>query len=92
MFLLMSFIFTGHLFFFFFLFFMSKCMSNSAAEVVRSHHNCAAVELAHGKHSGLLIHYLSAWKIVHHSLDSFVMLNIAFCGTVFGATFPLSVP
>ena len=67
-------------------------MSNSAAEVVRSHHNCAAVELAHGKHSGLLIHYLSAWKIVHHSLDSFVLLNIGFCGTVFGATFPLSVP
>ena len=62
-------------------------MSNSADEVVRSHHNCAAVELAHGKNSGLLIHYLSAWKIVHHSLDSFVMLNIAFCGTVFGAIF-----
>ena len=57
-------------------------MSNSAAEIVRSHHNCAAVELAHGKHSGLLIHYLSAWKIVHHSLDSFVLLNIAFCGAV----------
>ena len=53
-------------------------MSNSAAEVVRSHHNCAAVELAHGKHPG-------------HSLDS-VLLNIAFCGTVFGATFLLAVP
>ena len=66
-------------------------MSNSAAEVVSRHHSCAAVELAHGKHSGLFIHCLSAWKIVHHSLDSFVLLNIAFCGIVFGATFLLSV-
>ena len=66
-------------------------MSNSAAEVVSSHHSCAAVELAHGKHSGLFIHCLSAWKIVHHSVDSFVLLNIAFCGIVFGATFLLSV-
>ena len=65
-------------------------MSNSAAEVASSHHSCAAVELAHGKHSGLFIHCLSAWKIVHHSLDSFVLLNIAFCGIVFGATFLLS--
>ena len=67
-------------------------MPNSAAEVVCSHHNCAGVELAHGKHLGLLIHYLSAWKMVHHSLDSIVLCNIAFCGTVFGATFLLSVP
>ena len=67
-------------------------MSNSAAEVVRSHHKRANVELAHGKHTGLLIHYLSACKRVHHSLDSCVMLNIAFCAPVFGATFPLSVP
>ena len=67
-------------------------MSNSAAEVVRSNHNCAAVELVHREHSGLVIHNLSAAKIVHNSLDSFVLLNIAFCGTVFGATFLLSVP
>ena len=90
MFLLMSFIFTSDLFSFFsFSFFRASVCQTLQMKLCEV---TAAVELAHGKHSGLLIHYLSAWKIVHHSLDSFVMLNIAFCGTVLGATFPLSVP
>ena len=94
MFLLMLLIFTSHLFSFFpGFFFLSKCISSSAAEVVvvRSHHNCAAVELAHGRLTSFDTQSFCL-KIVHNSLDCFVLLNIAFCGTVFGATFLLSVP